>query len=98
MIELRRATNGIHKWQAVFSNGGPTVRFGRKGYSDYTRHKDRARMQRYLVRHARRENWTRSGRHTAGFWSRWILWSHPTLQGAIRKTARVLQNKIVLKK
>ena len=28
------------------------------------------------------EDWTRSGIRTAGFWSRWLLWSQPTLEKA----------------
>jgi hypothetical protein len=28
------------------------------------------------------ENWKKSGVHTAGFWSRWLLWSKPTMTGA----------------
>ena len=28
----------------------------------------------------KRENW--KNHHTAGFWSRWLLWSHPTLEKA----------------
>jgi hypothetical protein len=81
---------------AVFPDGYK-VHFGRQGYSDYTKHKDKERMERYLTRHRRRENWTRSGAKTAGFWSRWILWSRPSLIGAKRKTEKVLGKKIVLK-
>jgi len=29
-----------------------------------------------------KENWTKTGFFTAGFWSRWLLWSHPELEGA----------------
>jgi len=39
-----------------------------------------------------RESWGKDGIATAGFWSRWLLWSHPTLEGAkrfIRKTFKV---------
>ena len=79
-----------HKFMAVFPEGG-TVHFGLKGFSDYTIHKDRERMKRYVTRHAgsasglrsRRENWSRSGAKTAGFWSRWLLWSKPSMQGAL---------------
>jgi len=95
-VTLKRATNGIHKFMAVFPDGA-VVRFGRKGYSDYTKHHDKERMERYLTRHRRRENWTRSGAKTAGFWSRWFLWSSPSLAGAKRRTEKVLGKKIVLK-
>jgi hypothetical protein len=94
-VRLRRATNGIHKFMAIFPDG-KVVRFGRKGYSDFTIHKDRERMKRYLTRHRSRENWTRAGARTSGFWSRWILWSEPSLQAALRKTQKVLGRKIVL--
>lgn len=96
-VRLRRATNGIHKFTAQFPDG-PKVNFGRKGYSDFTIHKDRERMKRYLTRHRKRENWTRAGARTAGFWSRWLLWSEPSLQAALRKTQKVLGRKIVLTK
>lgn len=94
-VRLRRATNGVHKFTAQFPDGGPTVRFGLKGFSDYTIHKDRERMKRYLTRHRKRENWTRAGARTAGFWSRWLLWSEPNFQAALRRTQKVLGRKIV---
>jgi hypothetical protein len=95
-VTVERARNGIHKFTATFPDGSK-VRFGRKGYSDYTLHKDRDRMKRYLVRHARRENWGRSGAKTAGFWARWLLWSRPSLNAARRRTEKVLGKKIVMK-
>ena len=107
-VTLKRATNGIHKFMAIFPDGA-VVRFGRKGYSDYTKHHDKERMKRYLTRHggssapgargtrSSRENWTRSGAKTAGFWSRWFLWSSPSLAGAKHRTEKVLGKKIVLK-
>jgi hypothetical protein len=95
-ITLKRATNGIHTFMAIVPDG-KVVRFGRKGYSDYTKHHDKERMKRYLTRHRSRENWTRSGAKTAGFWSRRILWSEPNFQEAKRRTEKVLGKKIVLK-
>ena len=96
-VRLRRATNGVHKFTAQFPDG-PKVNFGRKGYSDFTIHKDRERMKRYLTRHRTRENWTKSGARTAGFWSRWLLWSEPSFQAALRRTQKVLGRKIVYAK
>ena len=96
-VRLYRATNGVHKFTAQFPDG-PKVNFGRKGYSDFTIHKDRERMKRYMVRHRKRENWTRAGARTAGFWSRWILWSEPSFQAALRRTQKVLGRKIVYAK
>jgi hypothetical protein len=97
-VRVRRATNGVHKFMAQFPDGGAIVRFGRKGYSDFTIHKDPMRMKRYLTRHRSRENWTRSGARTAGFWSRWLLWSEPNFQAALRRTQKILGRKIVYTK
>lgn len=91
-IILRRNPNRVHKFKAVFPDGR-TVLFGARGYSDYTKHKDAKRKARYVIRHKRRENWTASGRYTAGFWSRWLLWSAPTLRGAVRRTEQALGRK-----
>ena len=104
VVLVSKARNGVHKFTVTFPDGG-RVHFGRKGYSDYTIHKDYNRMKRYVTRHAgsrsglrsRRENWGRSGAKTAGFWSRWLLWSKPSLQSARRETEKVLGKKIVIK-
>jgi hypothetical protein len=101
-VTLRKADNGVHKFMAIFPDG-TKVRFGLKGFSDYTIHKDFKRMKRYVSRHAgsasglrsRRENWTRSGAKTAGFWSRWLLWSKPNFESARRQTQKVLGKKII---
>jgi hypothetical protein len=70
------------------SERNKTVHFGASGYSDYTKHKDKERMKRYDNRHKTRENWTKSGIDTAGFWSKWILWSKPSLKEAKEYTAK----------
>jgi hypothetical protein len=95
-IELRKSNNAKHKFMARFPDG-TIVRFGAKGYSDYTIHKDKERMKRYMIRHQKRENWGRSGAKTAGFWSRWLLWSEPDFKRAVKKTQRVLGQKIIYK-
>ena len=92
-VVLRRDKKTNHKFFATFPDGR-IVRFGLKGYSDYTIHKDKTRMERYLTRHRGRENWGRTGGYTPGFWSRWILWSSPSLTGAVKKTEKVLGKKI----
>jgi hypothetical protein len=55
-----------------------TVRFGAKGYSDYTLHTDPVRRDRYLRRHQSTEDW--SNYTSAGFWARWLLWNQPSLK------------------
>jgi hypothetical protein len=73
----------------LYNNGNKkTVHFGATGYSDYTKHKDKERMNRYNIRHKSRENWGKSGIGTAGFWSKWILWNKPSFGGSVSDTAR----------
>ena len=90
-IVLNRSTNAAKKFMVTITNDQTgrtkTVHFGSSGMSDYTIHKDKARMARYIARHAARETWTKAGLATAGFWSRWLLWSKPTLRGALRGMA-----------
>lgn len=62
---------------------GKTIHFGAFGYSDYTKHKDDVRKQRYDNRHKSTENWKKNGMYTAGFWAKWILWSKKTLEESI---------------
>lgn len=59
-----------------------TVHFGSSEYDNYTIHKDPDRRARYIERHRRHENWRDPT--TPGFWSRWLLWEKPTLDGAIK--------------
>ena len=40
-----------------------------------------------------KENWTKSGLMTAGFWSRWLLWSDPNL----KKAKDIIMNKFNIK-
>ena len=81
-VTLEKSPRKNKKFRVTFEDG-VHVDFGQMGYSDYTIHKDPERMKRYLVRHRRgHEKWGMNGVRTAGFWSRWLLWSEPTLEGA----------------
>ena len=64
-------------------DGSKTVSFGQKGASDYTKHKNTDRKERYIDRHKNNEDWTKSGAKTAGFYSKHILWNKPTLKASI---------------
>jgi hypothetical protein len=74
----------------MISYNGKTIHFGQKGASDYTIHKDPKRKEAYLNRHRKRENWTKSGANTAGFWARWILWNEPV---SIEENMRMVHTK-----
>ena len=73
---------------------GKTIHFGSEPHSDYLKHKNSERKDRYIARHKSRENWTKSGIKTAGFWSRWLLWGEPTLSASIREIERKFNIKI----
>jgi hypothetical protein len=81
---VRRSHKKEKKWDAVFEKNGreKVVPFGQKGYSDYTKHKDKTRKQRYLKRHAGMgEHWTQPD--TPGALSKWILWNKPTFKASL---------------
>jgi hypothetical protein len=72
------ANDGKQKYY-IITKSGRKVLFGAVGYSDFTKHKDEDRKQRYISRHKNNENWTKSGIDSAGFWSRYLLWNKPTI-------------------
>jgi hypothetical protein len=81
-VRVIKSPDRTKKFRAILEDGR-TVNFGASGYSDYTKHKDPKRMRSYIARHgAQNQNWTIRGIATPGFWSRWYLWSHPTIEGA----------------
>jgi hypothetical protein len=92
IIYLAKSSRADKKYMVYVD--GKVTHFGATGYSDYTKHKDPERKQRYITRHQARENWTKSGIHTAGFWSRWLLWEEPTLQESIKAIDRKFGVKI----
>jgi hypothetical protein len=82
-VIIKPSSKKDKKYDAVI-DGKKTVSFGAAGASDYTKHKDAARKQRYIDRHKANEDWTRSGIKTAGFYARNILWNKPTIQESVR--------------
>lgn len=86
MVVLKPADDGVHKY--VVEIDGHTVRFGAVGYSDFTKHHDTKRKTLYLTRHRANEDWGYSGRFTAGFWSRWILWNQPSVGASLADVRR----------
>jgi hypothetical protein len=94
-IILEKLKKGPKKFRVTLENGR-MVEFGAKGYSDYTIHKDPNRMRLYLSRHRKRENWTKRGINTAGFWSRWLLWSQPSLNMAIKSIENKFKTRVEL--
>jgi len=89
-VIVSRSSKPEKKLMAVFSdkegNKIKTTHFGQRGASDYTKHGDKERMERYLERHgggtttSTKEDW--KDPTTAGSLSRWILWNKPSLSGS----------------
>ena len=88
-VYLQKSTRSGKKYMVtiITPTSKKTVHFGAEGYSDDTKHKDKERMKKYDARHKPRENWGKSGINTAGFWSKWLLWSKPSLSAAKTYTA-----------
>ena len=69
-IIISKSKNKEKKYDARI-DGKKTVSFGAAGMSDFTKHKDTERKQRYLDRHKKNENW--NDHTTAGFFAKNIL-------------------------
>jgi hypothetical protein len=82
-VIIKHSSKKDKKYDAVI-DGTKTVSFGAAGASDYTIHKDAARKQRYIDRHKNREDWSKEGIRTAGFYARNVLWNKPTIQESIK--------------
>lgn len=83
-VVFKKSTNSKKKYMAVFYENSKrikTTHFGCAGMSDYTKHKDPARKQRYMNRHKATEDWSKP--MSAGALSRYILWNKPTLKSSI---------------
>lgn len=83
-VSIKPSTRAGYKKMAVFKSSDgkrKTTHFGAAGMSDFTKHKDPARMQRYLARHRKRENW--NDPYSAGSLSRWILWNKPSFRASV---------------
>jgi hypothetical protein len=80
LLRIQKSHDGKHKYEAHFkSNTGreKVIKFGARGYDDYTTHHDDKRKERYLERHYQRESW--SNPETPGALSRWILWNKKSI-------------------
>ena len=71
-IAISPSTKKNKKYDARI-DGTKTVSFGKKGASDYTKHKNKDRTNQYIDRHKAREDWTKSGATTAGFYNKHVF-------------------------
>ena len=86
LIKIEKLKSGDKKYEAIFERNGKTIKrkFGAKGMSDFTIHKDKERREKYINRHKKKEQnlWKTSPMSPATL-SRFILWSAPTMSVAV---------------
>ena len=78
LISVNNASDGKHKWTAIFDNEGrkKTTHFGAKGMDDYTLTHDKEQRERYRKRHSK--DLTTKDPTKAGYLSYYILWGDST--------------------
>jgi hypothetical protein len=96
LLNIRASHKKDKKLDAVFEidkeghKKEKIVSFGAKGMSDYTKHHDEERKERYLKRHQSAEDWNNPT--SAGALSRYILWN----KGTIKESIKDFKNKFKL--
>ena len=80
-IEISKSNRSDKKFKAVI-DGNKTIHFGSSAHSDFTKHKDPERKERYIKRHSN-EDHSKSNIASPAWMSRFILWEKPTLKGAV---------------
>ena len=85
-VKLSPATAKGRKYKMVFFDKDKkkvaTRQFGQAGASDFTKHGDTKRRDKYDSRHKAREDW--NAPLTNGALSKWILWNKPTLEASFK--------------
>jgi len=84
-VSVSKSDNPKKKYKIVLhydTGKTKTIHIGQAGAEDMTTHGDEERKKRYVDRHKKRENWTKSGIDTAGFWAKYLLWNKPTLSAS----------------
>ena len=76
-VTIMKSDKKDKKFKAIVKDkdSKKTVHFGQAGASDMTKHGDETRKVRYINRHKKNEDWTKSGIDTAGFYSKHLLWN-----------------------
>ena len=90
LLQIKKANDDKHKFIAVLEDGSKThnIAFGARGYNDFTKTKDETAKSSYIARHKVREDWSKSGILTSGFWARLVLWNKPTIEESVKYTVK----------
>jgi hypothetical protein len=90
LLQIKKANDDKHKFIVVLEDGSKThnIAFGAKGYNDFTKTQNEIAKSSYIARHKVREDWSKSGILTAGFWAKHILWNLPTIEESLKYTIK----------
>ena len=87
-----------YKIELEWEDRKKTIHIGQANADDMTIHKDPNRKRLYITRHKKRENWTKSGVFTPGFWSRWLTWNKDTLKKSAKDIEERFKISVMFKK
>lgn len=83
----------------VVNPDGKIINFGSDVGKTFIDHKDKQKKLAWIARHSKAgENWTYSGRDTAGFFARWLLWNADNLTDSIKYLKNRFGIEVVLSK
>ena len=90
LVSIKKSPKTDKKFRAIFKKGEREIKrdFGQRGASDYTKHGDMDRRNRYIKRHMKD---TKTGDPTrAGFLSLYILWNKKSFEASKKDYVRRL--------
>jgi hypothetical protein len=90
LVNIKKSNKSGKKLMATFEVGGKKkiIHFGAAGMSDYTKHKNLERRNRYIFRH--RKDLKTGDPTRAGYLSMFVLWNKPTLSASVADYRRRL--------
>ena len=91
VVKFKKLRGGSKKYEITFNkNGKKYVRkFGSAGMSDFTKHKDKERRERYISRH--KKDLKTKDPMKPGYLSMFILWNKPSLKASLADYKRRLR-------
>lgn len=81
-IVISPSTKKNKKYKAVI-DGKKEIHFGSSAHSDFTRHKDTERKERYIARTSNQDH-SKQNIASPAWMSRWISWHKPTIEESIK--------------
>jgi hypothetical protein len=90
LVSIKKSTKKDKKLMATFETNGRTkiIHFGASGMSDFTKHHDLVRRNRYIFRHLK--DYRTGDPSRAGYLSMFILWNKISLEASISDYRRRL--------